>query len=320
MAGKKLVSIIIPVYNMQKRLGRCIESLMRQSYRDIEILVVNDGSTDESLSICHRYAAKDNRIIVIDKENGGVSSARNAGLDRATGEYVAFVDSDDYVDACYIERLYGVACDTEADIVECGASIVDEKGGEPHFLMSLVNVDCDNQHINEAFYRRNGLNDYLWCKLFKRELFENLRFSSLKCSEDFEILCYVLQKVNKIVGIEAALYYYVRNENSVGNERFSKKKMDVLIAREKVYEYYKRLGNEAYSNMIAVQILSHIISLYSELDISHKREGYKKVFLDIFRKYYPYAVKEKCGWKKNLLRRLKFNLFLFMPDLFGKNI
>ena len=127
MTSKPVVSIIVPVYNTEKFLHRCIDSILTQTYTDFELLLIDDGSKDSSGTICDEYAAKDVRVRVFHKENGGVSSARNMGLDNARGEWITFVDSDDWIDDNYLEALYGACIVSGSDIVFCGFRVVDKK-------------------------------------------------------------------------------------------------------------------------------------------------------------------------------------------------
>lgn len=319
MKSTDLISIIIPVYNMEKRVKKCLQTVIEQTYQNLEIIVVNDGSTDNSLQLCREFEKMDNRVHVIDQKNMGVSSARNTALDNVSGNYVAFIDSDDYVSYNYIQILYETLLKNNADIVECGAIVVNEVNGTSDKIVPRFQLENNRDQIISSFYRNEGVNDYLWNKLFKKELFNEIRFSNFKCSEDFEILCHILQKSSRIASIDTPLYYYIRNNDSIGLSSFSEKKLDVIKARESIYQYYFSNGEKKWSYMIAVQILSQIITLYSQLKVSDKEyKKHRNYLLKKFKEYYPAALREKHSLKKDVLRRIKFKLFLISPAFFCK--
>ena len=303
MKSTDLISIIIPVYNMEKRIEKCLQTVIEQTYQNLEIIIVNDGSTDNSLQLCRGFEKMDNRIHVIDQKNMGVSSARNTALDSISGNYVAFIDSDDYVSYNYIQMLYETLLKNNADIVECGAIVVNEVNGTSDKIVPRFQLENNRDQIISSFYRNEGVNDYLWNKLFKKELFNGIRFSSFKCSEDFEILCHILQKSSRIASIDTPLYYYIRNNESIGLSSFSENKLDVIKARESIYQYYFSNGEKKWSYMIAVQILSQIITLYSQLKVSDKEyKKYRNYLLKKFKEYYPAPLREKHSFKKHVLR------------------
>lgn len=318
-ATTDLISIIIPVYNTGERVRKCLQTVIEQTYKNIEIIVVNDGSTDNSLQICREYENIDKRIRVIDQKNAGVSSARNAGLDSISGNYVAFIDSDDYVSDKYIQMLYETLKEGNADIAECGATVVNEVTGDCWEISPSFKFENDRDQIVSSFCRNEGVSDYLWDKLFKKELFDGLRFTSFKCSEDFEILCHLLPKASRIISIDIPLYYYIRNDGSIGLSSFSEKKLDAIKARESIYQYYISDGKKEWAYMIAVQILSQIIILYAQIKPSDDScKKHRNYLLKKFKQYYPDALKEKYSKKRNLLRRIKFKAFIISPSCFCK--
>ncbi len=319
MEMNDLISIIIPVYNMEKRIARCLKTVTEQTYHNLEIIIVNDGSTDNSLKICEEFSKKDNRIILVDKANGGVSSARNAALERSTGKYLAFIDSDDYIASNYIQELYTALIENNADIVECGATVFNEVTGESTQLLPRFSTQNNTEEIVTAFCRNEGISDFLWNKLYKRDLFNGVYFSNLKCSEDFEVLCYILEKCSMVVSINAKLYYYMRNDMCLGLSPLSEKKLDVIKARENIYNYYCSIGAKKWAYMIAVQILSQAIVLYSQIDSSTpNKQKYKNYLLGKFKEYYPIALLEKHSLKKDLLRLVKFKTFGVFPKFVSK--
>lgn len=206
MQDKPKVSVIIPVFNTAKYLPRCLDSVLRNTYGNLEVICVNDGSTDDSAVILERYAAADSRVIVVNKVNEGVSVARNTGLDLATGSYIAFIDSDDWVHSRYFEILLSFAIEKCANVVVCRelriSSIVNDA------LVDVDSVKCSVLSLKEAIADRNAKN-YVWGRLYTKEILEGRAFNiDMKLSEDtvfnIDVLCSA-PKLNLIM-IDVALY------------------------------------------------------------------------------------------------------------------
>ncbi|MBQ4058645.1 MAG: glycosyltransferase [Lachnospiraceae bacterium] len=206
-AGK--VSIVIPVYNNEKYVEKCIESVCTQSYQDLEIILVDDGSTDSSGAICDRYAEQDSRIIVLHQENGGVSNARNNGIDMATGEYLTFVDGDDYIGTDYIGDLVKCAQDNQADMVICGLRMVDVDGKETQVIIPGEYIRYEHE---EWTFRISGV----WAHLYRKELWDKyqVRFYVGERGEDIPIALFFSGVCEKIITLSKADYYYVQHAGS----------------------------------------------------------------------------------------------------------
>ena len=184
--SKPLVSVLIPVYNVEKYLSRCLESILKQTLTQIEIICVNDGSTDGSLEILEKYQKEDSRIIIINKENGGLPSARNAGLDRAKGKYVGFVDSDDFVEPNMFEKLYRTAEDEKSEIVICGANVFPEEPRASQWLYDCLSPEykkINGFDVATLFFDVSST-PFLWRTLIKREIIEK---NHLRLQEDIMI-------------------------------------------------------------------------------------------------------------------------------------
>lgn len=210
-SAQNKISVIIPVYNTAPYLERCLDSVLQSTYRNLEIICVNDGSTDESLSILERYQALDDRVVVIDQNNSGVSAARNNGLAHAAGEYVSFVDSDDWVHPLYFGYLL---CAIEnADISHCGMIRVnnDDLEKEVQQITPIRILDTDKMNFGEVA-------EHCWGKLFRKEIVEKLKFEeSISFGEDKLFTALALQTGKKIAVIDNVLYYYYNNPNSAVN-------------------------------------------------------------------------------------------------------
>ena len=222
-----LISIIVPVYNIEKYLQKCIKSIINQTYKNIEIILVDDGSKDNSGKICDEFKQIDNRIKVIHKENGGLSDARNAGLKIAKGEYIGFVDSDDYIAQDMFETLYKLAKENNADISI--VSFYEIYNGKVIGVRDFKSLEeMDKIEAMKELLIDTKIQSYAWNKLFKKELFENIEFPTNKNFEDIATTLLLFEKANKVMLLEDPKYYYVRRDNSIIGTRNYKTYKDYL--------------------------------------------------------------------------------------------
>lgn len=226
---RELVSVIVPVYNVELYLKFCVESIIMQTYENLEIILVDDGSQDGSDKICDDYANNDPRIKVVHKTNGGVSDARNWGVKAATGKYIAFVDSDDYIHEDMYSILYQTLVRYDADIVQCGHYIISDNT-ITDMIHSDGNITVHNQKeaIREIMFDET-INSFAWDKLYKRELFEDFKYKNLNYHEDIASTFKLFLKSTKVVCNNIPLYYYVRNQESISH----------TLSPEKYYSSYK---------------------------------------------------------------------------------
>ncbi len=229
------ITVIVPVYNVENYLNKCLDSLINQTYKNLEIIVINDGSTDNSGKICQEYAQKDNRIIYIEKENGGQSEARNMGLDRMTGSYVTFVDSDDWVELDYVEILYKKITEYQADIAVGNYYSFNEFERMYYFHIfgnSYYEKVYDNVSIFENFYESEHMKNFaLICvggKLYKSDLFRELRFEVGKLGEDGYLNQKIYLLAEKTIYLNAGLYAYRQREGS-SSRSWTEKWMHALV-------------------------------------------------------------------------------------------
>ena len=269
MKENLLISIIIPVYNVEKYLERCLDSVINQTYKNLEIIVIDDGSTDNSGKICDKYAEKDNRIIVIHKENGGICSARNSGLNIAKGLYILFIDSDDYIDSDYIELLSEYA--DENTIVCCGYRKVQN---EKTIINSIKNLKiCSKlEFLNLLQYfemqKINPIGNYMWNKLFPIRIFENIRFFEGHVFEDIYISIKLFNKIEKFIIIPNNGYNYMMRNNSIVHSFNKSYYNDLLISRieqEKDLYFDKNLLEKACVltiNAVLMLFLYYSLGMY----------------------------------------------------------
>ena len=235
------VSIIVPVYQVEKYIRQCIESILAQTFTDFELILVDDGSKDNSGRICDEYAEKDKRVKVIHKENGGLSDARNKGLDQAEGKYFMFVDSDDYIAPDMAECLYRNIIKNGADIAVCNFYCVSENGETEFSTENKAEVLSGK----EIFYNRKNERNYgfwtvAWNKLYKSETFKNTKFRFGKYHED-EFWANDIYRLNIMVAaISESLYYYRQRNNSIMGHKNIRKCFDIIEAfRERINIYLK---------------------------------------------------------------------------------
>ncbi|WP_294404622.1 glycosyltransferase family 2 protein [uncultured Clostridium sp.] len=247
------VSVIVPIYNVEKYLRKCIDSLINQTIKDIEIILVNDGSPDNSRAICEEYAEADKRIKIINKENGGLSSARNAGFNEAESDYILFVDSDDWINKNMIEILLNEIKKNNADIVQCRyANVIDENVDES-INEKVASKIIDNIDALRNLYKNDSYLETVvtWNKLYKKSLFDGIKFPEGKLNEDEFTTHKLLFKCKKIVLIDAKLYYYRKTPDSITNSKVSIKKLDKLEAVKERMKFFESVGNvEIYEKTV----------------------------------------------------------------------
>lgn len=238
--SKPLISVIIPIYNTSQYLGRCIDSLLNQKYKKIEVILVNDGSTDNSLDICKTYKEIDNRILIVDKANGGLASARNAGLDIAKGDFYGFVDSDDYIHPIMYEDLYNALTDNSADISMCGRTIVRERMKRHLFTLENPVVWSGKEAFSKILIWDN-IDSSACDKLFKKELFNQIRFPIGMQTEDVYIIPRIISETNSIVHIGKPRYYWFQRDQSITNSFPTLKTFDdMLTTHDHIVQFTKR--------------------------------------------------------------------------------
>jgi len=240
-----LISIIIPIYKVEDYIRCCIDSILSQTYKNLEIILVDDGSPDNCGSVCEEYSLKDKRIKVIYKKNGGLSSARNAGLDIASGEYIGFVDSDDWIENDMYESLYNAIIFHKADISVCGRYIASGNKITTISDSEKAEVFTRCEALSELVLDEySGMKNFAWDKLYKKELFDNVRYPEGKCYEDIFTTYKLFSLSNKIVDIKSPKYYYLMREDSICGSNTPSKRFDYYMANMECLEFIKNLEPE----------------------------------------------------------------------------
>ena len=236
---ENLISVIVPVYKVEKYLDRCVESIVNQTYTNLEIILVDDGSPDNCPVMCDTWAEKDSRIRAIHKVNGGLSDARNAGMEEAKGEYIGFVDSDDWVEPGFYQNLYDLLQAHDADIAECGVNFIDENGKllRQRKLIStdkvLLRVDAIKHLMKE-----DGIYQTVWNKLYRRETIGGILFEKGRLHEDDFWTYRIFDRAKKLAVTQQSLYNYFQRSDSIMGVGYRLKNLDGLEARHRQVDFF----------------------------------------------------------------------------------
>lgn len=269
----KKISVIIPIYNSAQTLERTLNSVINQSYKNLEIILVNDGSTDNSVEICMECAKKDDRIVIVNQENKGVGEARNHGIDIATGEFISFVDSDDTLDENFYSELIATQMVTNADIVESGAKVILGKDNEiyPYEKKDKINVFQNHDYMKN--YLNFSLNVSVWGKIYKSELIGNIRFPNLNINEDFVFLWEIVKRTNLFCeNLNVNYHYYLDKEVSLSKAPFSASNMtmishidDVVNDVNEIYPDLNEIAKNHYNACLLHNLVLYYLYLKSEV-------------------------------------------------------
>lgn len=294
------ISVIVPIYKTEQYLSRCLDSICRQTYSNLEILLIDDGSPDNSGRICDEYAAKDRRISVLHKENIGVSAARNDGLELATGDYITFVDSDDYIAPKMYEILADQMETENADISICGY-LQESNSGVFHINWKGKDIICLNQKEQIQCLL---LNKYYTCsccdKMFRKSVIGNTRFNAnIHHYEDYLFLYEVMKKSQKVVFNPEGLYYYCNNQRSTARSPFTSRTMEIVDVCEKVMRdviaHYPQIKKYAQVEYIRVNIMCCMYAAASESkDVRSISRLQRNIRRNLFNYLVSYAA---CGYK-----------------------
>ena len=288
-----MISVIIPVYNVERFLSKCINSVIHQTYKELDIILVNDGSTDSSGEICNDYAAKDKRIRVIHTENRGLSAARNIGIDNVLpqSEWIAFIDSDDYIERNMFAKLMKAVKDS--DLIEC--SLIKEYKTKQK--LELLEKGTYGTKESIALLINGKIRNYAWDKLYRKELFRDIRFPVGRNYEDIAIQHLILSICKKITIVDGSYYHYVQRTRSITNGYKIKDMTDKWLSSFERYEYAMRLSYIRQDKQLQKKLLMSLRSCaepiweWFYLSPKDKRERVMPVIRDIsrfYRKNFPF--------------------------------
>ena len=276
MNNDPLISIIIPCFNAEKTLEKCLQSVVQQSYANLEIIIIDDGSTDETSLIYNKFQSNDERILVLKQQNSGVSKARNTGVKAATGDYICFVDSDDWAELNYCSELYSLLVGENADISIVEASYEDENG----------NVLCSKPISDEKIFDGNRalvllledqeIQSHPWGKLFKADLLKNVHFpENLKCFEDYSTLFKIFNKAVKVVKSNQKLYHYIQREDSLSHNLSPATAYQFFLAIMEVFEFWRNSAKVGDRNKIVKNIVRKLLMVLKRITRNTKVDEMK---------------------------------------------
>lgn len=305
-----LISVIVPVYNVESYLERCVDSILKQTYRQLEIILIDDGSTDNSGLICDSYALKDKRIKVIHKENGGLSDARNAGIDYCKGKYVTFVDSDDFLDKTYVAFLYYLIQQGDYQISICNPKYYFDEDLITSWSGKEIIKEMDNIEALKIMLYQQYYDTSAWGKLYEKQLFSSVRFPKGKLFEDLGTIYKIMLISKNVIFSNRELYYYQQRNTSISGEKYNERKKDYLEFAEQIFNDV----NEEYP-VLKLAAASRCVSVASHLSMQTTDLG-----LEEENKFYYSKI---CQYRKGLLSdsgvRIKNKIIVFI-SYFGYTV
>ena len=318
MATNPLVSVIVPVYKVEPYLRRCLDSIVGQTYKNLEIILVDDGSPDGCPAICDEYAAKDPRVVVIHKENGGLSDARNAGLEIAKGEYISFVDSDDWVADVYIEALWTALESQKAELAVCNYHVT-----ESSYTLKISDCDYKPSEVLEPVQAVKKLwsKDAVafvtsWGKLIKASLLDGLRFPKGFIHEDEYTTYKILYRASKTVFLNLPLYFYFQREGSIAGmgpsgELQKLQRLDAKVGR---YLFFKEKREEELTHLCFSNLCWELLAAYYMAQQGREIQGFRdaNAIADAFRS----IQKDHWASRASLCDKIKLAIFARFPALF----
>ena len=278
-----LISVIVPIYNVEKYLARCVDSIVNQTYKNLEIILVDDGSPDRCPQMCDDYAEKDSRIKVVHKKNGGLSDARNAGMAVATGEYISFIDSDDYVSDDFFECLLDVMNKENSDIAECSVVKFYEDNRFDEFSDDLSVKTYDTQDAMSALIAENQFHQHVWNKLYKTELVKDIPYAVGKLNEDEFWTYQVFGRANKVSKLNKTMYYYFQRNSSIMGVGYNIRRLDALEGKANRQKYIENNFPDL-STQAKIDLYGSCMFAYQSV-LKSMSGADKKKALELIRKY-----------------------------------
>lgn len=289
---RPLVSIIVPVFNVEPYIRRCLDSLESQTYSSIEVIIVDDGSQDKSADIAEDYCRRDSRFTLISQENKGQGNARNTGITAATGEYITFVDSDDYVSTYYIERMIELAALHDADIVSVNLikffdRQIPDKDNTPPKIVSFNGTDA----VADMWYGKH-LSNSAWAKVYHRQILKDIPFPEGVLYEDLGVIYKWMHRAGKVVWTSEKLYYYYQRSNGTMNGAFSRKKLDRIIVSRELLDWAEKQCPELQQAAEARFFLSNI-QVLREIPCSSEYQNEINEIRNSIKKYRNRVIKNR---------------------------
>ncbi len=310
MTSNSLVSVIVPIYNSENQIGSCIDSIINQTYKNLEIILVDDGSTDQSPEIIDRYAAMDSRITVVHRQNGGISAARNTGISKAGGKWIYFVDSDDTIQDNAVETLLSHAIDKDGSICMCGYY---KKSGKKQTQIHVTEQILQDKEAIIQYSLSEGRNhNHSWQKLFSRDIFTNASYNVGRYYEDIFILPHLLSRLNVLVIIDIPLYNYIIHDNSITFDHKISTHMDGLDAYLEIIKYIEADHPEhlGLAHSCIIEYCSFLLGKISQFGRKKHPEAWNTT-VNTFNIY------RKTASRNNMFIKLSIAIFRISPALLG---
>lgn len=311
------ISIIVPVYKVEEYLSKCINSILKQTFDEFELILVDDGSPDRCGEICDNYAKQDKRIKVIHKNNEGLSAARNSGINIAKGKYIAFVDSDDYINERMYEILYSNALKYDSDITICKyKEVLEDSIIDKNIKLQLNKeiLEFNNVQALNELYKEDTLQfTVAWNKLYKRNIFSDLRYDYGMIHEDEFIIHKLLYKSQKTIYIPVELYYYFQRENSIMKSNFNIKRLDIIYALNYRAKFFKEKGLQELEYKAQKIYIYYFFKFYYK--VKNELIGYD-IELDKIRAMFVNSIKYIIrNPKLSLKEKISCIIFVISPNL-----
>lgn len=320
------VSIIVPIYNVEKYLTRCLDSIVEQTYRNLEIILVDDGSTDNSGEICRQYAERDSRIRLFQQENRGQSAARNVGLDNMTGEYIVFVDSDDYISTRFVEILFESLLKSDVLIARCKYVRVADQENDRELSTQVEGVPYRIIDKIKVFDMFGVTDEYLWMHLYHKTIFKSLRFSVGKTYEDIRLFPELFWQIDKLCLVNISLYAYRQRP---GSTTASGPKKDFFEARLIEMAFAQRYGLNKYMEKIVQYLPDDLAHIDDNMATKELKQYVKSIEDEVYRITGKQLISWKYLWFRAAPRSFQFIrkrylkikncLFTYRVKLFHKN-
>lgn len=308
-----LISVIVPVYKVEPYLDRCVRSIVEQTYENLEIILVDDGSPDNCGARCDAWAAKDSRVRVIHKKNGGLSDARNAGLAVASGEYISFIDSDDCIAPEFVAELHAALGRTGADIAECATAFVDEGGNLLCQRSTAAGTQMEKMEGLRRLVLEDGIYQTVWNKLYRRAVIDGIFFENGKYHEDDFWTYQVFDRMEKLALVARPMYYYLQRSGSIIGAGYTPKRLDGLEARFLRMQYLQKYDELAAltRQSLVMDCMWHYQSAKTYLQGDEQVLSLKKV-RETMKTCPPVPLHQLTG---KITHRIWYLLFRAMPEL-----
>jgi len=319
MNNYPLISVIIPCYNAERTLEKCLNSVIQQSYDNLEIILIDDGSKDNSSKIYQDFKLKDERINIFVQSNSGVSKARNNGLKEATGEYICFVDSDDWVEPDYCSELYRLLTEENADISIIEASYEDENGTVVFHKATSEEKVFDGKRALSLLLEDNVIQSHPWGKLYKVSFFKNVDFpENLKCFEDYSTLFKVFDKALKVVKSNKKLYHYIQHDDSLSHSLSPETAYNFYLAIMDVFQFWQSRTQLRDNGKVIKDFIRKLLMVIKRILRNTNEEEMlteKEIIRQSFKSFLEYPVKD-IGLEFYLYVRL----YYYYPKIYAKLI